>query len=73
MLFLYLKNAKQKENKNVKKNAKAHKDYCDYEIAKAKKPSRIYSVKTDSIRKPNGIRTSVLSKAMLAKMLAAMY
>lgn len=46
--------------------------YCDYEIKKAKLPSRIYTVKSIS-QKPNDIVTSGLSKAMLARQLAALF
>ena len=46
--------------------------YCDYEIKKAKLPSRIYTVKSIS-PKPNGIVTSGLSKAMLTRQLAALF
>lgn len=53
------------------KAKRVHKNYCDYEIAKAKSPSRIYSVKTNNA-KPKGIRTSGLSKAMLIQQLATL-
>ena len=49
-----------------------HNAYCDYEIAKAKTPSRIYSVRSES-RKPKGIKTHNKSKAMLARQLALLY
>lgn len=46
-----------------------HKNYCDYEVAKAKNPPRIYTVRVETARK-NGVRTSGLSKAMLMQQLA---
>jgi len=50
-----------------------HNAYCDYEIAKAKTPSRIYSVRSEIKRKPQGIKTHNMSKAMLARQLALLY
>ena len=50
-----------------------HNAYCDYEVAKAKQPSRIYSVRSEAKRKPNGIKTHNMSKAMLAQKLAMFY
>ena len=55
------------------KQKATHTAYCDYEVAKAKRPQRIYSVRTEEKRKPNGIKTSGLSKAILARQLAAFY
>lgn len=49
-----------------------HNAYCDYEVAKAKSPSRIYSVQTET-RKPQGIKTHNMSKAMLAQTLASLF
>lgn len=49
-----------------------HNAYCDYEVAKAKQPSRIYSVRMQQ-KKKSGIRTSGLSKAMLARQLASSF
>lgn len=49
-----------------------HNAYCDYQIAKAKSPSWIYSVH-DTQKKKLGIRTSGLSKAMLARQLASLF
>ena len=50
-----------------------HKAFCDYEIAKANQPRvRTYST-TYKQRKPNGIRTSELSRAMLAMELASLF
>jgi hypothetical protein len=46
-----------------------HTAYCNYQIAKASKPSRIYSVKAE-IKSNKGIKTTGLSKAMLAKQLS---
>lgn len=50
-----------------------HNTYCDYEVAKAKSPSRIYSVRSEVKRKPQGIKTHNMSKAMLARQLALLY
>ena len=50
-----------------------HNAYCDYEIAKANKPARIYSVRSEVKRKPHGIKTHNMSKAMLAQKLAMLY
>ena len=50
----------------------AHNAFCNYEIEKANKPSRIYTVREQQ-RKPLGIRTSNLSKAMLARQLASLF
>lgn len=50
-----------------------HNAYCDYEVAKAKQQSRIYSVNADITQKPHGIRTHNMSKAMLARQLALLY
>lgn len=57
----------------MSEKAKAiHTAYCDYQIAKAKAPSRIYNVR-DTQKKKLGIRTSGLSKAMLARQLASLF
>ena len=50
-----------------------HNAYCDYEIAKAKQPSRIYSVRSEVKRKSQGIKTYNMSKAMLAQQLASLF
>ena len=47
-----------------------HDAYCDYEIAKAKQPSRTYTVRP---QKPKGIKTHNKSKAMLALELASLF
>lgn len=48
-------------------SAKAiHNAYCDYEIAKAKSPSRIYSVRAE-IKTKSGVKTHNMSKAMLLR------
>ena len=47
-----------------------HNAYCDYEIAKASRPPRIYSV---ILQKPQGIKTHNMSKAMLAQTLASLF
>ena len=49
-----------------------HTAYCDYEITKANKPTRIYSVRTET-RKSNGIKTHNMSRAMLAQTLASLF
>lgn len=48
-----------------------HTEFCDYQVAKAKS-SRIYSVRHEPKRK-QGIKTSGLSKAMLARQLASLF
>lgn len=50
------------------KHKRIHNAYCNYQIAKANKPSRIYSVKAEKSNK--GVKTTGLSKAMLAKQLS---
>ena len=52
------------------KQKSIHNAYCDYEVAKAKHPSRIYSVKP---KHKNGIKTHNMSKAMLAQTLASLF
>ena len=52
------------------KQKSIHNAYCDYEIAKASKPLRIYSVKP---KRKNGIKTHNMSKAMLARQLASLF
>ena len=47
-----------------------HNAYCDYETAKASKPSRICSVKP---KRKSGIKTHNMSKAMLARQLASLF
>ena len=47
-----------------------HNAYCNYEIAKASRPSRIYSVKP---KHKSGIKTHNKSKAMLARQLASLF
>ena len=54
------------------KSKATHKAFCDYEIAKANKPSRIYTVRQQE-RKPLEIRTSNLSRAMLTRQLASLF
>ena len=55
-----------------KKAKEVHKAFCDYEVEKANKPSRIYTVREQE-RKPLGIRTSNLSRAMLAQQLVSLF
>lgn len=52
------------------KQKATHNAYCDYEIAKAKSPSRVYTVRP---QKSNGIKTHNKSKAMLALELASLF
>ena len=52
------------------KQKSIHNAYCDYEIAKAKPPSRIYTVRP---QKSKGIKTHNMSKAMLAQQLASLF
>lgn len=49
-----------------------HNAYCDYEVAKAKSPSRIYSVRAE-IKTKSGVKTHNMSKAMLARQWALLY
>lgn len=57
----------------MSEKAKAiHNAYCDYEVAKAKSQSRIYSVRTET-RKPHGIKPHNMSKAMLVRQLALLF
>ena len=49
-----------------------HNAFCDYEIEKAKS-LRIRTVRKTTERKSNGIRTSELSRAMLAMNLASLF
>ena len=55
-----------------KKAKDVHNAFCDYEVAKAKSLC-IKTVKKATERKLNGIRTSGLSKAMLARQLASLF
>ena len=49
-----------------------HNAFCDYEVEKAKS-LRIKTVQKPSQRKPSGIRTSGLSKVILARQLASLF
>ena len=49
-----------------------HNAFCDYEVNKAKS-LRIRTVRKTTERKSNGIRTSELSRAMLAMELASLF
>ena len=49
-----------------------HNNFCNYEIAKAKNGSRIYSIRTET-RKSHGIKTHNMSRAMLARQLASLF
>ena len=58
----------------MSEKAKAiHTAYCDYEIAKAKAQSRIYSVRARVKQNLKGIKTYNVSKAMLARQLASLF
>lgn len=54
------------------KSKQIHTDYCDYEVAKAKRALRIYSVRTE-VKRKSGIKTHNMSKAMLAQTLASLF
>lgn len=54
------------------KAKQVHTVYCDYEVAKASRSSRIYSVKPKRKRK-SGIKTHNMNKAMLARQLALLF
>ena len=57
----------------MSEKAKAtHKAFCDYEVNKAKS-LQIKTVRKPIQQKPNGIRTSGLSRAMLAMELASLF
>ena len=47
-----------------------HNAYCDYEVEKASRPPRIYSVKP---KRKSGIKTHTMGKAMLARQLASLF
>ena len=47
-----------------------HNAYCDYEVAKASRQPRIYSVKP---KHKSGIKTHNMSKAMLVQTLASLF
>ena len=49
-----------------------HNAFCDYEVEKAKS-LRIKTVRKTTERKSNGIRTSELSRAMLAMEMASLF
>lgn len=50
-----------------------HNAYCDYEVAKAKQSSRIYSVRSEVKRKPQVIKTYNMSRAIFARQLASLF
>lgn len=54
------------------KQKSVHNAYCNYEVAKAKQSSRIYSVLVE-IKTKSGVKTHNMSKAMLARQLALLY
>ena len=57
----------------MSEKAKAtHKAFCDYEVNKAKS-LQIKIVRKPTQQNPNGIRTSGLSRAMLAMELASLF
>ena len=61
----------KEEVKTMSEKAKSiHNAYCDYEVAKAKQPPRIYSIKP---KHKSGIKTHNMSKAMLARQLASLF
>ena len=65
-------NGRKEGNTMSEKAIQIHNAYCDYEVAKACKPSRIYSVRTE-VKRKQGIKTHNMSKAMLAQMLASLF
>ena len=62
----------EKEATMSKKAKEVHNAFCDYEVEKAKS-LRIRTVRKTTERKSNGIRTSELSRAMLAMELASLF
>ena len=71
MTELSLSKKRNKEETIVSEKAKViHNAYCDYEVAKASRPPRIYSVKP---KRKSGIKTHNMSKAMLAQQLASLF
>ena len=56
----------------TKSSKEVHDAFCDYEVEKAKS-LRIRTVRKTTERKSNGIRTSELSRAMLAMELASLF
>ena len=71
MTGLSLSKKRIKEETIMPEKQKAiHNAYCDYEVAKASRPPRIYSVKP---KHKNGIKTHNMSKAMLAQTLASLF
>ena len=63
----------EKEDKPMSEKAKEiHNAFCDYEVEKAKS-LRIKTVRKPTEQKPNGIRTSGLSRAILAMELASLF
>lgn len=54
------------------KQKSIHDAYCDYEVAKASRPSRIYYVRAE-VKRNHGIKTNNMSKAMLAQTLASLF
>ena len=71
MTGLSLSKKRIKEVKTMSEKQKAiHNAYCDYEVAKAKHPSRIYSVKP---KHKSGIKMHNMSKAMLGQTLASLF
>lgn len=49
-----------------------HNAYCNYEIRKAKAPLKTHAIRSTA-KKPKGIVTSGLSKAMLVRQMAALF
>lgn len=53
-----------------------HNLYCDYQIAKSAKPTFVYPLqlrKRQTQKKPKGIKSYNMTKAMLAKQLASLF
>ena len=71
MTELSLSKKRNKEEAIMPEKQKSiHNAYCYYEVAKAKHPSRICSVKP---KHKSGIKTHNMSKAMLAQQLASLF
>ena len=71
-LSLSKKRIKEEEIMSEKQKS-VHNAYCDYEIAKANQPTRVRTYSAYKQQKTLGIRTSGLSKAMLAMQLASLF
>ena len=57
----------------IERAKQIHKAFCDYEVAKANQRTRVRMYSAYKQQKTLGIRTSGLSKAMLAMQLASLF